>query len=193
MTKSLTGIAALAAASLLASTIAAFASMPATLNHDSDVYGGPAFATPIVNSVDDGQTVDVTTCVGSWCKLHIPGPDGWVRKHFLDFGSVTPPTPPAPTPPLPYGPDTCKSGFVWRDAIPGDHVCVTPGSRSTAAAENASAGAHVNPAGTYGPNTCVAGYVWREAYTGDVVCVVPARRDAVHQENAEGPSHRVMP
>ena len=27
---------------------------------------------------------------------------------------------------LPYGPDTCKQGYVWRDAIPGDHVCVVP-------------------------------------------------------------------
>jgi len=23
---------------------------------------------------------------------------------------------------LPYGPDTCKQGFVWREAFPGDHV-----------------------------------------------------------------------
>ena len=44
-----------------------------------------------------------------------------------------------------YGADTCLEGYVWRGAIPTDHVCVTPlvrmqtrqeqrpGSRSTAA------------------------------------------------------------
>jgi hypothetical protein len=25
----------------------------------------------------------------------------------------------------PSGPDTCLEGFVWREAFPGDHVCVT--------------------------------------------------------------------
>jgi len=93
---------------------------------------------------------------------------------------------------LPYGPDTCVPGYVWRDAIPGDHVCVTPDRRTAAAHENAIAGSRVNPAGAYGPNTCVAGFVWREAYSGDVVCVTGARRTAVHQENIDGPSHRVL-
>jgi len=102
-----------------------------------------------------------------------------------------PPAPPAP-PVLPYGPDTCVPGYVWRDAIPGDHVCVTPDRRTAAAHENAIAGSRVNPAGAYGPNTCVAGFVWREAYSGDVVCVTGARRTAVHQENIDGPSHRVL-
>src|ERR1043166_9973899 len=35
-----------------------------------------------------------------------------------------------------YGPDTCKSGFVWREAYPGDHVCVEPQKRSEAAEDN---------------------------------------------------------
>jgi Bacterial SH3 domain len=107
-----------------------------------------------------------------------------------------PPAPPAPPPPpppaLPFGPDTCKAGFVWRDAIPGDTVCVTPDRRTLAANENATAGARVNPTGPYGPNTCLAGYVWREAYVGDVVCVTPARRTQVANENAQGPNNRVL-
>jgi len=37
---------------------------------------------------------------------------------------------------LPYGPDTCRMGFVWRDAFNGDHVCVSGESRSRAAADN---------------------------------------------------------
>ncbi|WP_428545426.1 SH3 domain-containing protein [Profundibacter sp.] len=100
---------------------------------------------------------------------------------------------PAPAEPeLPYGPDTCKSGYVWRDAIPGDHVCVRPDRRSKAARENSIAGSRVNPTGPYGPNTCKVGYVWREAYSGDVVCVTGSRREQVRRENRDGPSHRVV-
>ncbi|WP_457646470.1 SH3 domain-containing protein [Profundibacter sp.] len=99
---------------------------------------------------------------------------------------------PAPAPALPYGPDTCKPGYVWRDAIPGDHVCVRPARRSKAAHENSIAGSRVNPTGSYGPNTCKSGFVWREAYSGDVVCVTPARREQVRRENRDGPSHRVV-
>lgn len=40
---------------------------------------------------------------------------------------------------LPYGPDTCKQGFVWRDAVPGDHICVTPERRQKVADDNALA------------------------------------------------------
>jgi len=100
---------------------------------------------------------------------------------------------PAPAPALPYGPDTCKSGYVWRDAIPGDHICVRPARRSKAAHENSIAGSRVNPTGAYGPNTCKAGFVWREAYSGDVVCVSGTRREQVRRENRDGPSHRVAP
>jgi len=168
------------------------------MNDDTDVYAGKSFSSDVVNSVEDGDDVTVKGCSGKWCFIKVPGPDGWVRKKFLDFDDATPPLPPAPPAPpappdLPYGPDTCKTGFVWRDAIPGDHVCVTGDSRSTVAAENASAGARVDPAGASGPNSCVVGYVWREAYVGDVVCVTPPRRTAVRQENIDGPSHRVLP
>lgn len=105
-----------------------------------------------------------------------------------------PANPPQPDPnSLPYGPDTCKQGFVWRDAIPGDHVCVIPQRRAIAANENATAGLRVDPNGAYGPNSCKQGFVWREAYQGDVVCVTAARRTQVHQENIDGPSHRVIP
>ncbi|MFK5996607.1 MAG: SH3 domain-containing protein [Rhodobacterales bacterium] len=47
--------------------------------------------------------------------------------------------------PLPYGPDTCRDGYVWRDTIPGDHVCVRPAARAAAAHENAIAGSRVDP------------------------------------------------
>jgi len=100
---------------------------------------------------------------------------------------------PAAAPALPHGPDTCKPGYVWREAIPGDHICVHPSRRSAAARENSIAGSRVNPAGgSHGANTCKRGFVWREAYRGDVVCVTPSRRSQVRRENRDGPSHRVV-
>ena len=63
----------------------------------------------------------------------------------------------------PFGPDTCVSGYVWREAVPGDHVCVLPSVRSQAAADNAAASSRVEPnGGPFGPDTCLQGYVWRE-------------------------------
>lgn len=92
--------------------------------------------------------------------------------------------------PLPYGPDTCAAGYVWRDAFPGDHVCVSPLSRSEAAEDNAAAPYRVDPYGAYGPNTCVNGFVWRAARPGDLVCVVPAVRSQTAAENANPTAHR---
>ena len=90
-----------------------------------------------------------------------------------------------------YGPDTCKQGFVWREAIPSDHACVPPNIRTLVAQENAYAASRRNPTGRYGSDTCIAGYVWREAFPGDHVCVTPARRTATREENQLAASRRV--
>lgn len=42
----------------------------------------------------------------------------------------------------PYGPDTCRVGWVWRDAFEGDHVCVTGSDRTRTAQENADRWLH---------------------------------------------------
>ncbi|MDN5857090.1 MAG: serine hydrolase [Pseudonocardia sp.] len=86
---------------------------------------------------------------------------------------------------LPYGPDTCAVPFVWRDARPGDHVCVTVDTRTRTAQENALAPSRVAP-GTngYGPKACAVPYVWRDAFDGDAVCVTTDRRDQAHDDNA---------
>jgi hypothetical protein len=87
----------------------------------------------------------------------------------------------------------CLTGFVWRDARPGDKVCVTPDTRSRTAAENRAAASTRSPTGgAYGPNTCKSGFVWREAYAGDAVCVVPSSRQQAASDNAQGPQ-RVVP
>ena len=94
---------------------------------------------------------------------------------------------------LPYGPDTCAPGFVWREASPSDHVCVTSDTREITRKENELAASHREPnGGAYGPNTCKPGFVWREAFDGDVVCVLPDRRAQVQVDTAQGPTHRAV-
>jgi hypothetical protein len=87
-------------------------------------------------------------------------------------------------------PNRCRQGFVWREAYPGDVVCVTPEVRSATAADNAQAAARWIP-GAYGPHTCVSGYVWREARNGDDVCVTPQMRDQARADNAQAAARRV--
>jgi hypothetical protein len=87
---------------------------------------------------------------------------------------------------LPYGSDTCQQGYVWREAFPGDHVCVDLKTRSKAAADNAQAGARRQPGGgAYGPDTCRQGFVWREAGPNDHVCVPPITRAEAASENRQ--------
>lgn len=88
----------------------------------------------------------------------------------------------------------CIEGLVWRDARPGDKVCVTVDVRLQTANENRSAAANREPdGGAYGPNTCKQGFVWREAYPNDVVCVLPASRSQAAADNAAASSRIVPP
>jgi hypothetical protein len=91
--------------------------------------------------------------------------------------------------PQPFGPDTCAQGYVWREAIPSDHVCVTPDVRTRTQQENTAAPGLRDPNGAYGSNSCKQGYVWRNAFNGDAVCVTPNIRDEVAAENAAASSH----
>ncbi|MGB3485756.1 MAG: hypothetical protein WBB07_26500 [Mycobacterium sp.] len=86
--------------------------------------------------------------------------------------------------PLPYGPDTCVQGFVWREARPGDTVCVTPAIRDQVAQQNANPASNRDPNAGSGPLSCSQGYVWREAFDGDTICVPPAVRSATLADNA---------
>lgn len=83
-----------------------------------------------------------------------------------------------------YGPDTCLPGYVWREAFPGDHVCVLPEARDRAQQDNVEAGSRRNPGGgDFGPDTCRQGYVWREASSSDHVCVIPETRSQAAEDN----------
>ena len=99
---------------------------------------------------------------------------------------------PAPSnkPQKPQARDTCKQGYVWREARTGDHVCVDPRTRDDVARQNREA-ARLWVKGDYGPRTCRQGYVWREAFQGDQVCVVPEIRDRTQQDNARAAQRRV--
>ena len=111
-------------------------------------------------------------------------------------GTSPPPSPtrPSPTPPTvePPVPDTCIQGYVWREAIQNDHVCVTPGVRDQTAEDNRLADSRRSPTGgAYGPDTCLPGYVWRVVVPTDLVCVTPETRDQVQQHNQLADSRRV--
>src|SRR4051812_7728771 len=92
----------------------------------------------------------------------------------------------------PSGEDTCLNGYVWREAGPDDHVCVTPATRTQTKADNAAHASRVVPGGAWGPNTCQEGFVWRDAFAGDEVCVTPATRSQAAADNAAGPSRRAL-
>ncbi|GGP72024.1 hypothetical protein GCM10010185_51760 [Saccharothrix coeruleofusca] len=92
-----------------------------------------------------------------------------------------------------YGPDTCRQGWVWREAVPGDHVCVTPQTRQQSWDDNAQAAARREPGGgPFGPDTCRQGWVWREAVPGDHVCVTPQTRWQALDDNGRAAA-RVAP
>lgn len=88
---------------------------------------------------------------------------------------------------------TCISGYVWREAFPGDVVCVDPSQRDQARADNAAAVSRQDPNGAWGPQSCVSGYVWREARPEDLVCVEPWVRDQVRADNAAASSRIQRP
>lgn len=98
-------------------------------------------------------------------------------------------------PPRKRGPrDECLPGYVWRDAAPNDHVCVTPQTRRQAAIDNRAAASRVNPTDrTSGKDTCAQGYVWREAVPGDRVCVLPEIRRQAAADNQAAAGRRVTP
>ena len=93
-----------------------------------------------------------------------------------------------------YGPNTCKQGYVWREADSSDYVCVTPATRTQARNDNAQAAARRNPnGGPYGPDTCIQGYVWREAFPGDHVCVTPNIRSQARSDNQQAGNRLLKP
>ncbi|WP_372407291.1 hypothetical protein [Streptomyces luteireticuli] len=91
-----------------------------------------------------------------------------------------------------FGPDTCLQGYVWREARPSDHVCVTGATRDRARYDNSQAVKRRDPGhGGYGPYACREGYVWREAFKGDMTCVEPSTRAEARRDNQLADSRKV--
>lgn len=90
----------------------------------------------------------------------------------------------------PSGEDQCRAGFVWREAMAGDHVCVTGSVRAQAAADNRMALARRNPPGLPNPDQCLPGFVWREATGTDRVCVSGATRAQAWADNRQAAARR---
>lgn len=81
---------------------------------------------------------------------------------------------------------TCLAGYVWREAVQGDKVCVKPETRKQVREENRLAPMRRNPrGGAYGTDTCLQGYVWREAVPEDHVCVLPVSHAQARSDNEQ--------
>jgi len=79
------------------------------------------------------QLVNIRALVESWndgCRLRV-----WTKTADEIFRNANrPPTSGRAT--VYRGPDTCLEGYVWREAVAGDHVCVTPETRDQTAEDN---------------------------------------------------------
>jgi hypothetical protein len=75
------------------------------------------------------------------------------------FGSSSLQTANAQDPDCTHGPDTCKQGFVWREADERDHICVRPEVGEHTRGENRLASLRLAGSGPSGPNTCNQGFV----------------------------------
>lgn len=92
--------------------------------------------------------------------------------------------------PLSAGPQSCKAGYVWREATRSDYVCVTPDRRAQTARENSEAASHL---ATGRGDFCAQGFVWRETVPSDHVCVTPKIRTRVAEENGLSSQRTVLP
>jgi hypothetical protein len=150
----------LAAALLLALISSSFSSMPS------------AAASPLAN-VGDADIIEVPVSLGQASLQN--------GKLFLDKPLVIVAQA--------QSSDECIPGYVWREAFPGDHVCVTPQTRAQADYDNRHASERVDenaPGGAvYGGNVCLPGYVWREARPSDLVCVTPETRAQTKYDNSQ--------
>jgi hypothetical protein len=88
------------------------------------------------------------------------------------------PAPPA-APNLAESKRPCIQGYVWRQAVAMDYVCVTPQTREQAAVDNKMMNQRIAPNGM-----CIQGYVWRQTVPLDHVCVTPQTRAQAQQDNA---------
>lgn len=80
------------AASLIAATAtAASAATWGMVEQDSVLRANHSNMSAPVNSVDEGDVVQIIGTWGQWYKVKVPGPDGWIRKYKIDTDFYDPP------------------------------------------------------------------------------------------------------
>ena len=143
-------------------------------------------ATLGVDFTDPLSRLRYQRCLEGGPAATLPRVTGPVPQLVTPVGPLVRPAGPLVAPPAPAaGGDGCRYGFVWREATPGDHVCVSPATRQRSRMENGLAASRVNQVDhSYGPDTCKGGFVWRETNPSDHVCVVPGVRDEARSDNA---------
>lgn len=148
--------------------------------------GSTAWTSQSSNSTSTGTHATATPS-GSASAMGSGGTKAYSTIHSPVRVAYEPPPPPQ-APPAP-----CLMGYVWRQAVAGDYVCVTPATRAQAAADNAAAASRVNPqGGPWGPNTCYYGWVWRGVTSTDYVCVTPDTRAQVQADNAQAANRELL-
>lgn len=50
-----------------------------------NVRSGPGTGYRVVDTLYQGEAVDVNRCSGGWCQIEHSGPDGWVSSRYLTF------------------------------------------------------------------------------------------------------------
>jgi uncharacterized protein YraI len=142
-----TGIAIAATAALvLLPTVASAA--PGTATAFVNVRAQPSSGSPVVNTLNAGEAVDIQECQGSWCYVVAAGNDGWVASKFLSTGAgvginfgitgpngntiqfgVNTPAPNNPPPVIDDEPifDDDQVCFYSRTQYRGNSFCVDPG------------------------------------------------------------------
>lgn len=71
-------------------TIGAFATTPsfaadAESTTALNVRSGPGTGYRVVDTLYQGEPVDINRCSGGWCQIEHAGPDGWVSSRYLAF------------------------------------------------------------------------------------------------------------
>jgi hypothetical protein len=112
-------------------------------------------------------------------------------SRILDFHDVAHPLviDPVSIPAFTYS--TCLPGFVWRQAVPGDAVCVTAATELNIQQQNLLGPSRTDP--NYLVHVCLPGFVPRQADSHDNVCVTQADHDEVSFDNLLAPSRRAIP
>jgi hypothetical protein len=83
-----------------------------------------------------------------------------------------------------FGAHTCVDGYVWRNAVDGDDVCVSPEVYALTAFDNGAAANRIAPR----TDLCIDGFAWREATFDDHVCVEPWVRQQTISDNLQAVS-----